>query len=999
MWLNRALGFLLLVSLAFPSGHCCRGRCTRATVVAVGSAVASSIVTGIATYWKKFHSYFEKQINDFSWNALGWSARTVQQKVTEGKFPPVKLLRNPPQHNCITRSEELTQLKELFDSFDTSTDDKVVYAVYLVGLPGSGKSELARQYGNLVFKSGEVSTVITLSTENEGQFQHDLIEALLEVKAAKGTKATKEELSKKEINYLVSELRLVLRERPGWLLIVDNIRNKNTTQSSFYKELPEPGSERWGQGYVLLTTQVLILEDGKFVKIKKANEGMTPNDAKQFLCELVKRGKGDCPDGDAEAIVKRLEYLPLAILAAGTFIERKLKLKSYTLAEYRENFDEENAKAFNISIPTKTDYPHSMQIALLLAVRNSVEGDFDASIVRDFCAFVGFTDEEETLSHLVQSYLEMKGHSEESIQKLIYFPLVDFLEEKKVFRVHQVTRDAFRAELIERSTRHSARGDLLLENFRDISHFFFTGYDEKDVEVEVGLWEVRTLLYFRYVLTHYDYSLNDIISPGENLDVAAFLMFKLVEKWFTFRSLCNCSELEIFVSRLLSAPENTTNAPHIRFTGCRLVHQCLKKDSHRDLSKKYAIKSAEMIKELVPESPELHAMPFFEKRYSFGIDFAFVIRFIQSVEPTDKEDSDRLYLSFFRVASVLYRWDTDKLGQLESMFLENGMLNGARVWFEEGILPNCHAALTQVETHSCALHLLGFSMTYLKLKQYTVAEDILLQARKYCVPVREQDYWLRMFLYKEDKVGCGVGCGLSCGLTLVSVQIRLHKYSESLSSLEEVLDEYGILLHRDWTRCVEVCGNIHRIRVATEVLERYQSLYANAPDSLHEVMRGVERKSMELLVEILSCEYLKDQEEARRPADGIFIILNESDKDLFRRLLHIIKKQISHNHTRNLTELTIGVAEILTKGKYNATLLVDELRVTVTTGLTLPLSVVNLLQDSIKKQVTPCPYPELTNFSLVAFTYFVSMVFLLATFALFKCVVRGPHRDRFFTLF
>ena len=155
---------------------------------------------------------------------------------------------------------------------------------------------------------------------------------------------------------------------------------------------------------------------------------------------------------------------------------------------------------------------------------------------------------------------------------------------------------------------------------------------------------------------------------------------------------------------------------------------------------------------------------------------------------------------------------------------------------------------------------------------------------------------------------------------------------------------------------------------------------------------------MELLVEILSCEYLKDQEEARRPADGIFIILNESDKDLFRRLLHIIKKQISHNHTRNLTELTIGVAEILTKGKYNATLLVDELRVTVSTGLTLPLSVVNLLQDSIKKQVMPCTYPELTNFSLVAFTYFVSMAFLLSTFALFKCVVRGPHRDRLFPL-
>ena len=59
--------------------------------------------------------------------------------------------------------------------------------MYLVGLPGSGKSELARQYGDFVFKNGDVSTVITLNTESEERFKHDLIEPLLELKAAKGT--------------------------------------------------------------------------------------------------------------------------------------------------------------------------------------------------------------------------------------------------------------------------------------------------------------------------------------------------------------------------------------------------------------------------------------------------------------------------------------------------------------------------------------------------------------------------------------------------------------------------------------------------------------------------------------------------------------------------------------------------------------------------------------------------------------------------------------------
>ena len=974
MHLNRPLLFLLLVSLAFPSGHCCRGRCTRATVVAVGSAVASSIVTGIATYWEKFHSYFEKQIKDFSWNALGWFAGTAQQKATQGKFPPVIWVRDPPKHSCITRSEELTQLKELFHSFDTSTDDKAVYAVYLVGLPGSGKSELARQYGNLVFKRGEVSTVITLSTESEEQFKDDLIEALLELKAAKGTEATQEEFSKKKIQSLVYELRLLMRERPGWLMIVDNIRDKHTTQRSFYEELPKPGTERWGQGYMLFTTQVHVVGESKFVKIKKTNEGMTPNDAKQFLCELVKRGKGDCPDRDAEAIVKRLEYLPLAILAAGTFIERKLKLKSYTLAEYREHFDEENTKAFNISIPTKTDYPHSMQIALLLAVRNSVEGDFDASIVRDFCAFVGFTDEEETLSHLVQSYLEMKGHSEESIQKLINFPLVDFLEEKKVFRVHQVTRDAFRAELIERSTRHSARGDLLLENIQYISHFFFIGYETE----KVMLWEVQS--YFDYVRSHHDYSLNDIISPDENLEVAASLVFTLVEKWgLNYLSpLFNCSNLEHFVVRLLSAPENTGNTSYLRFKGCRLVHDCLRNDEQTDLSEKYVVKGAEMIKELVPESPELHTMPFFETRYKYIS--SVVIPFIQSVEPTDKEDSDRLYLSFLRVATVLYGWRLHTLGRFGSRLLENEMLNGARVWLE-GIRHRCQSGGTEDRYSECFDILLDLGMTYLKLKQYNAAEDILLQ-------FRESDTPWTWPGYEKHKIGW----------VLAEVQIRLHKYSEALFSLEEVLDENGILLHGNWTLCVEsyvYIGSFYRIRVATEVLERYHSLYINVPDSLHEAMRRVERKLMQLLTEILSCEYLEDEKLARREYD----IFQFGVTELFR-FHHIIKNQMSHNHTRDLTELTIGVAEILVKRTNNPSL-VDELRVTVTTGLTLPLSVVNLLRDSIKKQVnaaqSPCAYTEFTNFSLVAFRLFVPLAFLLGTLAFFKCVEHA-HPDRPFTL-
>ena len=895
----------------------------------------------------------------------------AQQKQTEGNFPPIKRVSASPQHNCITRTEELTQIKELFNSFDRSTDDKVVYAVYLVGLPGSGKSELARQYGNLVFKNGDVHTVITLNTESEKQFKDDIVHALLQLKAAKGTHATQEEFSKKAIQSLVYELRVLMRERPGWLLIVDNIRE--ATQRSFYEELPKPGTEIWGQGYMLLTTQVLIRKKGQFVEIKSTNEGMTSNDAKQFLCELVRRAKGDCPDGDAETIVRKLEYLPLAILAAGTFIEEKMKLELYTLADYQEKFDEENAKAFDI---TMSDYPHSMRTALLLAVRNKVGGDSDANIFKDVFAFLGFVDKEEIMSHFVVGYLKTNGHRKGNILKLTNFTLVNYLEEEKVFRIHQVTRDTFRAELIERSKRHSASGDLLLENFQNISHFFFSRYDRNKNEI----WEVQS--YFRYILSNQNYSLNDIISPDENLEVAASLVFRLVEEFFS--PLFSCSNLEHFVARLLSAPQNTGNTSYLRFKGCRLVHHCLQKDEQTDLSEKYAVKGVEIIKELVPESPELHTKLFFERRYVYE-DFDYfssvVIPFIQSVEPTDKEDSDRLYLSFLRVVTVLYGWSLHKLGWFGSSLLENEMLNGARVWLE-GIRHRCQSGGTEDRYSECFDILLDLGMTYLKLKQYNAAEDILLQVRESDTP------WPFLGRYQKYKTGC----------MLAEVQIRLHKYSEALFSLEEVLDENGILLHGNWTLCVESYvykGSFYRIRVATEVLERYHSLYINVPDSLHETMRRVERKLMQLLTDILSCDFIEEEKGARSGSDRS---TSNSDEEFFRRLHHIIKKQILHNHTRNLTELTIGVAEILVKRTNISSSSVQELRVTVTTGLTLPLSVVNLLRDSIKKQVnttqSPCTYPE---FSFIAFRLFVFLALLLGTFAFFKCVEHAQP-DRPFTL-
>ena len=100
-----------------------------------------------------------------------------------------------------------------------------------------------------------------MSTESEGQFRDDLINAIIKLKAAEGIDTKKKDYNEEEIEDLIEELqKLLTRRRPGWLLIVDNIRNTNITRGGFYKKLPNPGTENWGKGYMLLTTQVFLLE-------------------------------------------------------------------------------------------------------------------------------------------------------------------------------------------------------------------------------------------------------------------------------------------------------------------------------------------------------------------------------------------------------------------------------------------------------------------------------------------------------------------------------------------------------------------------------------------------------------------------------------------------------------------------------------------------------------------------------------------------------------------
>ena len=398
--------------------------------------------------------FFWNLVHTERFEGVPW-IEVVRQYLTEqyhlvfyGKLPPVLHLHHPPSENkCVNRSKDLIELHELFTSFNGSTSESnAVFAVNLIGLPGSGKEQLARQYGLLVHKGVYGSTIISLNCESKEQFEDDLIKAICKLEAFKGEKPKRKEYIGDTIQDLMNVFQTLLRARPGWLLILDNIRDTNITEQTFYKQLPQPGSDHWGQGNMLFATQVHLMYEGEFVKLKNINRGMSPNDAKQLLCELVSRGTGGCiNDKDTKRLVKKLECLPLAIVAAGIFIKLKSGITTYTFADFLSGFEEENGKAeklYDRLNHQKGVNKYSLSTALRMSVEKHLEQDTDG-VVKDLCAFLRSSGNLEIPYHVLKTYLKTKGHDEVDVLMLIHFPLVEYVAEKEVFRFTHAVKKAF----------------------------------------------------------------------------------------------------------------------------------------------------------------------------------------------------------------------------------------------------------------------------------------------------------------------------------------------------------------------------------------------------------------------------------------------------------------------------------------------------------------------------------------------------------------------------
>ena len=242
--------------------------------------------------------------------------------------------------------------------------------MYLIGGPGSGKSELARQVGVRLYDSlkqdKQPVDVITIDASSQISIMSSLVDSIFALcngsaQKADGIKQIKDELNLRfgdlfpsEGNILKSEMKLkVLYAKLGELfkqrnsrpvLIFDNVRDLKLLFS--YLNL-EPGSKYFTTFVVIVTLQkrVSALERvSPYVQVQDLYEGMSIADSVELL-KLVSGLNNNSEQQVAEELATILGRQPLALATAAIYIdsvrEGPPKHAEYSYSDYISEFEQD----------------------------------------------------------------------------------------------------------------------------------------------------------------------------------------------------------------------------------------------------------------------------------------------------------------------------------------------------------------------------------------------------------------------------------------------------------------------------------------------------------------------------------------------------------------------------------------------------------------------------------------------------------------------------------
>ncbi|XP_044175411.1 uncharacterized protein LOC122958557 [Acropora millepora] len=334
-----------------------------------------------------------------AFEALGLSTAKIQEIRNQVNFPTrhlnqcleeIKVLNDQllseitlfcilppkPSHDVAARNDEVAKITQELKQLKETNESRLSY-LYISGNPGSGKSQLAGLVAEQIFMESTDAFVMTLNAATLDRLLDSYVSFARHLKcsdyAVTNTLNEKDLKTEEKIAYIKSLAGTKVYLYESWLLLIDNV--VSIPQMSAH--LPDTGNSYWSKGQLLITSQdtTSIPPDNSFIKQISVSKGMAPSDAISLLATI----SGIADDETAEKVAHALDYQPLALASAATFVKQLCDSKPSSSLGWRhflEKVDEgqlKNTETFLLN--TNPSYPYSMTTAIVLAVEKSMSSD------------------------------------------------------------------------------------------------------------------------------------------------------------------------------------------------------------------------------------------------------------------------------------------------------------------------------------------------------------------------------------------------------------------------------------------------------------------------------------------------------------------------------------------------------------------------------------------------------------------------------------------------
>ena len=406
------------------------------------------------------------------------SAKQEIKVLTEeisASLQPFRILGLTPPHEIIERCCDIERITSKMEELYKGSNG-AVSTVYLSGIPGCGKSQLAREIGQQFFSHPEnvagVVFVATLNAESIETLADSYMTLARHLGITEYALTNLEPLKREKHKEAIQQLhRLILpkvSEFTKWLIIADNVIDLRSVRNL----LPQTGSKEWGHGQVLITTQdsTTIPQNAPHTYHESLSKGMQLDDAMKLLENVSHVTDQD----QVKAVAEALDYQPLALAAAAYYLNAVVHSGSpnYSWREYLElaRQNQQRDATENVLASESAAYSQTTTTVIKMALKRAVEND---EVLRHTFSFFALCASESLPLEAVVKFVKGRLRTElpeELIKSKILRSSLILVEEvdPKCLRLHNIVHT-----VVKQSTFANQESDERDQNIAEAVRIFY----------------------------------------------------------------------------------------------------------------------------------------------------------------------------------------------------------------------------------------------------------------------------------------------------------------------------------------------------------------------------------------------------------------------------------------------------------------------------------------------------------------------------------------------